>query len=120
MEIAQLNEQAIKVLDLARYMDTVFGQHESHLRIAIMAGIGDSYNLGFHEALRYQRESQHNTAKIMAEKKITWELKERIFALAKLNKLEAIKDLKKETGMMLRDAKEFVDKLMGENENLQS
>jgi ribosomal protein L7/L12 len=120
MEIEQLDQQAERIFDIAKYMNNVFGRNDGHLRIAIMAGVGDAYNAGYQAALQYHSERKHLGDKIIAENKITWELKETIFALAKINRLEAIKDLKKETGMLLKDAKEFVDKLMLEDENMQS
>jgi ribosomal protein L7/L12 len=123
MDIEQLAQQTKKILDLSEYMDKVFGFDASHLRIAIMAGIGDSYNAGMRDAFSYERENNAISRKIEAEQQITPLLKENVLTMSRVSKLEAVKHLKNNTGMFLKDCKEFVEKWIDENnnnENLQS
>ena len=47
MEIQELNYFAKKVMELKRTMDDAFGENDDHMRIVIMAAIGDAYGKGY-------------------------------------------------------------------------
>lgn len=123
IELEKLNEQAIKILDLAKYMDKVFGESESHLRIAIMAGVGDSYNAGYRNGQQsvweYERETERLKNKALHMDKITPLVIANSLSISKANgKVAAIRYFKETTGLSLKDSKNFVEELI-EKENQQ-